>query len=139
MMCLIVKSQVTFKEIITISDTYKMEVDAGDNVDETSNYHLGQVTKVYEGTWKPRKKFHTKPQNEQDPNKKVRKFVYNPDWEEIPDFQKWLAKAQQTSEDGTVEDKALCLACDKLIRPHLGDLKLHGEGLTHIKNCHETG
>ena len=35
----------------------------------------------------------------QDPNKKVRKWIYNPDWEEIPEFQGWLTKFQQTSEE----------------------------------------
>ena len=45
LMCLIVKSQVTFKDFITISDTFKMEVDAGDNVDETSNYHWDKLPK----------------------------------------------------------------------------------------------
>ena len=32
-------------------------------------------------------------------HKKVRKWIYNPKWEELPEFQKWLTKSQQTSED----------------------------------------
>ena len=45
------------------------------------------------------KKRGRKLQTPQDPNKKVRKWIYNPDWEEMPEFQKWLTKSQQTSED----------------------------------------
>ena len=40
-----------------------------------------------------------KPRTPQDPNKKVRKWIYNPDWEEMPEFQGWLTKFQQTSEE----------------------------------------
>ena len=32
-------------------------------------------------------------------HKKVRKWIYNPKWEELPQFQKWLTKSQETSED----------------------------------------
>ena len=32
-------------------------------------------------------------------HKKVRKWIYNPKWEELPEFQKWLTKSQQTSEE----------------------------------------
>ena len=32
-------------------------------------------------------------------HKKVRKWIYNPKWEELPEFQKWLTKSQKTSED----------------------------------------
>ena len=67
-------------------------------------------------------------------HKKVRKWIYNPKWEELPEFQKWLTKSQQTE-----EDKALCLACDKLMRPHLSDIRKHGEGSAHVVNCHKQG
>ena len=62
------------------------------------------IHEVHEGREVPRKvpgnrgrkKFTRGPQ---DPNKKVRKWIYNPDWEEIPEFQGWLTKFQQTSEE----------------------------------------
>ena len=38
-----------------------------------------------------------------------------------------------------MEDRALCSACDKHIRPHLTDLRKHGQCNAHIKNCHEKG
>ena len=75
-----------------------------------------------------------KPRTPQDPNKKVRKWIYNPNWEEMPELKGWLTKSQQTQ-----EDKALCLACDKLMRPHLSDIRKHGEGSAHVVNCHKQG
>lgn len=75
-----------------------------------------------------------KPRTPQDPNKKVRKWIYNPNWEEMPELKGWLTKSQQTQ-----EDKAFCLACDKLIRPHLSDIRKHGLCSTHVENCHRQG
>ena len=69
-----------------------------------------------------------------DPNKKVRKWIYNPKWEEMPELKGWLTKSQQTQ-----EDKAFCLACDRFIRPHLSDIKTHGLCRTHVESCHKQG
>ena len=76
-----------------------MEVDIDDLDDsvEAENLKTTLTHKIYEGhkdrNTKHGRKRGRKPQTPQDPNKKVRKWIYNPDWEAIPEFQKWLTKS----------------------------------------------
>lgn len=56
------------------------------------------------------------------------RIVYNPEWEQDPEFQDWLERCPGD------EEKGRCKVCLTILRPRLKDIRNHGKTKKHMKN-----